>query len=330
MAKYAYTVFGTATTVKVMKFDTFPKPGETTPILNTDFDRLYYGGKAWNILYDMMMLGLPVYPVLAYSDARFQPEFRRAAERFGMPTDGIFRSPQGDYEFLTCYVLEDKNKDHITLGGYHSNTPGVDLSTLRRDHVPVRPEFLADSAMALLTCPKPGDLNTMFSAIVASGLPMVFSMSHDLTVFNRENLEPILKHAKIIFANQAETAYIEQMYGYRSITDLFSLGNTELIIQTMGGQGSIVYEKTGKGVREYRVPITKPATADVKAIGAGDAYVAGFLYGLSVGAGPEVCAQYGSTLSSFIIEDDGSVTNAPTLEQLLARNGERPDAAGKI
>ena len=133
MKKYEYTVFGTATTVKVMKFDEFPKPGQTTPILNTNFDRLYYGGKAWNIVYDLMMLGLPVYPVLAYSDARFEPEFQRAAERFQMPTDGIFRSPQGNYEFLTCYVLEDKHKDHITLGGYHSNAPSLDLAELKRE-----------------------------------------------------------------------------------------------------------------------------------------------------------------------------------------------------
>ena len=165
MKKYEYTVFGTATTVKVMKFDEFPKPGQTTPILNTNFDRLYYGGKAWNIVYDLMMLGLPVYPVLAYSDARFEPEFQRAAERFQMPTDGIFRSPQGNYEFLTCYVLEDKHKDHITLGGYHSNAPSLDLAELKRDHVPVKRDFLSDSRMALLTCPKAGDLDTMFSAI---------------------------------------------------------------------------------------------------------------------------------------------------------------------
>lgn len=327
MAKYAFTVFGTATTVKVMKFDEFPKPGETTPIINTDYDRLYYGGKAWNIAYDMMMLGLQVYPVLAYSDARFEPEFARTAERFGMPTDGLFRSPRGDYEFLTCYVLENRNKDHITVGGYHSNTPGLDLATLKRDHVPVKPHFLADSQMALLTCPKPGDLDTMFAAIMASGLPMVFSMSHDLTVFNRDNLEPILKHAKIIFANEAEVSWIESLYGYRAITDLFDMGKTELIVKTLGSRGSIVYEKTSDGVLEHQIAITSPATADIKAIGAGDAYVAGFLYGLSQGASPVTCAQYGSTLSSFVIEDDGSVTNAPTLEQLLARNAARPDTA---
>lgn len=299
MKKYEYTVFGTATTVKVMKFDEFPKPGQTTPILNTNFDRLYYGGKAWNIVYDLMMLGLPVYPVLAYSDARFEPEFQRAAERFQMPTDGIFRSPQGNYEFLTCYVLEDKHKDHITLGGYHSNAPSLDLAELKRDHVPVKQDFLSDSRMALLTCPKAGDLDTMFSAIVDSGLPMVFSMSHDLSVFNKENLEPILKHAKVIFANAEEVSYMENLYGYCAITDLFRFGQTEMIIKTMGAQGSVVYVKEAGSVREYHVPITSPATQEIRAIGAGDAYVAGFLYGMSQGCDPVTCAQYGSTVSSL-------------------------------
>lgn len=328
MAKYEYTVFGTATTVKLMKFDTFPQAGQTTPILNTDFDRLYYGGKAWNIAYDLMMLGCPVFPVLAYSDSRFLPEFERVKARFHMPEEGIFRSPQGDYDYLTCYVLEDRDRNHITIGGYHSSGQALELRTLRRDHIPIRPEFLADSRMALLTCPKPGDLDPMFSAIVASGLPMAFSMSHDLTVFNKENLEPILKHADILFANEAETAYIEDLYGYSSITELFRLGRAKTVVKTMGGRGSLVYEKTAEGWQEHLVPITAAGgTTDIKAVGAGDAYVAGFLYGLSAGVPVEVCAQYGSTVASFIIEDDGSITNAPNLEQMLARNAVRPDAA---
>ena len=330
MPKYEYTVFGTATTVKVLKFDEFPKVGCTTPICNTDFDRLYFGGKAWNIIYDMMMLGVPVYPVLAYSDSRFVPEFQRAHERFGMPLDGICRSPQGNYEFLTCYVLEDKNKDHITIGGYHSNDSNLNLKELKRDHVPVRKEFLASSRMAMLACPKPGDLDTMFEAIVASGLPLAFSMSHDPSVFNRENLEPILKYAKIIFANAEEISYIEALYNYAAITDLFLLGKPEIIVKTMGKDGSLVYEKTADGFRTHRIPITPSGVEDVKAIGAGDAYVAGFLYGLSIGADVVTCAQYGSTASSFVIEDDGSVSGAPTLEQMLARNVLRPDAANKL
>ena len=330
MPNYEFTVFGTATTVKVMKFDEFPQVGCTTAILNTNFDKLYFGGKAWNIVYDLMMLGVPVFPVFAYSDSRFVPEFERANRTFGMSLDGIFRSPQGNYEFLTCYILEDKEKNHITIGGYHSNDPTLDLRELKRDHVPVRQEFLSGSRMAVLTCPKPGDLPFMFDAIVESGLPMVFCMSHDPTVFNRNNLEPILKHAEIIFANEEEISYIEGLYEYESITDLFRLGNAKIIVKTLGVNGSLVYEKTEDGCKTHRVPITHSGAADVKAIGAGDAYVAGFLYGLCAGADIVTCAQYGSTVSSFVIEDEGSVSNAPNLEQMLARNALRPDAAKKV
>lgn len=325
MPKYAYTVFGTATTVKLMKFKQFPKVGQTTAILNTDFDRLYYGGKAWNIAYDMMMLGLPVYPVLAYSDTRFAAEFQRISEKFDAPLDGIFRSPQGDYEFLTCYILEDENKNHITIGGYHSQNGNLELRELKRDHIPIRPEFLEDSRMAVLTCPKPGDLDSMFSAIVEAKIPMAFSMSHDPTVFNKNNLEPVIKYANIIFANEAEIDYIEKLYGYSSITDLFTIGNAEIIVKTLGGRGSLVYEKKADGIYEHHISITKPEVEQVKAVGAGDAYVAGFLYGLCAGVDVATCARYGSTVSSFIIEDDGSVTNAPDLEKMLERYNRRPD-----
>lgn len=119
---------------------------------------------------------------------------------------------------------------------------------------------------------------------------------------------------------------MENLYGYCAITDLFRFGQTEIIIKTMGAQGSVVYVKEAGSVREYHVPITSPATQEIQAIGAGDAYVAGFLYGMSQGCDPVTCAQYGSTVSSFIIEDDGSTTNAPTLQQMLARNAARPDA----
>lgn len=165
----------------------------------------------------------------------------------------------------------------------------------------------------------------MYEAIKSSGLPMVFSMSLDKSVFNKENLEPILKDSTILFLNAVEAEWIEGMYGYTAITDLFNIGKTELIIKTLGARGSIVYEKKCGRVVETAVPITNPETEHINAIGAGDAYVAGFLYGLSQGQDPVTAAQYGSTESSFIIEDNGSTTCAPTAEELLERNSRRSD-----
>lgn len=326
MKKYEFTVFGTATTVKVFRFKEFPKPGVTTPIHNTNFDKLYYGGKAWNIAYDLIKLGIPVYPVLAYSDDRFHDEIERVNQEYGTPVDAVFKSPKGDYDYLTCYMLEDEKKNHITIGGYHSSEGEVDLKTLAAEHIPVRAEFLESSKMAVLTCPKPGDLIPMYEAIKQSGLPMALSMSRDATVFHKDNLEPILKDSTILFANNVEVKWINDMYGYTDITDLFRLGKTEIIVETLGVKGCIVYQKVNGEVIETTVPITDNAAGNVNAIGAGDAFVAGFLYGLSKGKDAVTAARYGSTEASFVIEDYGSVTRAPSEKELMERNAKRPDA----
>lgn len=326
MKKYEFTVFGTATTVKVFKFKEFPRPGMTTPILNDNFDKLYYGGKAWNIAYNLVKLGVPVYPVLAYSDDRFYEEIERVNKEFGTPVDAVVKSPKGEYDYLTCYMLEDERKNHITIGGYYSSEGSVDLGKLTADHIPMKPEFLDKSKMAVLTCPKAGDLQPMYEAIKASGLPMVLCMSLDAAVFNKENLEPILKDATIIFANEVEIKWIEDLYGYTDITEMFQIGKAEIIVKTMGERGSIIFEKKGGRAVETTVPITKAKVEDINAIGAGDAYVSGFLYGLSQGRDPVTAAQYGSTEASFIIEDYGSATRSPSEEELLERNSEREDA----
>ena len=326
MKKYEFTVFGTATTVKVFKFKEFPKPGMTTPVLNANFDKLYYGGKAWNIAYNLIKLGVPVYPVLAYSDDRFYDEIKRVNKEFGTPVDAVVKSPKGEYDYLACYMLEDEEKKHITVGGYYFSEGYVDLKKLTADHIPMKTEYLEHSRMAVLTCPKAGDLQPMYEAIKVSGLPMALCMSLDASVFNKDNLEPILMDATIIFANEAEIKWIEDLYGYTDITEMFQIGKAEIIVKTMGERGSIVYEKKGDQAAGTMVPITRAKTEDINAIGAGDAYVSGFLYGLSKGMDPVTAAQYGSTEASFIIEDYGSATCSPSEEELLQRNSERADA----
>ena len=116
MKKYEFTVFGTATTVKVFKFKEFPQPGVTTPISNTNFDKLYYGGKAWNIAYNMIKLGVPVYPVLAYSDDRMQDEIHRVNAEYGTKyLDSRypeFMHNASDYKQLLNHICQAKETHH--------------------------------------------------------------------------------------------------------------------------------------------------------------------------------------------------------------------------
>ena len=161
--------------------------------------------------------------------------------------------------------------------------------------------------------------NTLFLRKVKQhNLPLAFGMRADFDAFPSELLNEILHEAKIIFTNECERKIIENLYALDSITQLFESGKAELIVTTLGAQGSIVYEKVASGIKEHRVPAVEGKKV-VDATGAGDAYIAGFLHGYSKGKPPVVCAQYGGAVSSFVIEQVGCLTNVPTAEQMLAR-----------
>ena len=57
----------------------------------------------------------------------------------------------------------------------------------------------------------------------------------------------------------------------------------------------------------------------IYSVGAGDGFVSGFMYGLAKGHSIKDCSLLGSTLSSFVLEDEGSITNLPTEARLLER-----------
>ena len=90
-------------------------------------------------------------------------------------------------------------------------------------------------------------------------------------------------------------------------------------METLGAQGSRVYAKEGDGIAVTQVGAIRPECSEIETVGAGDGYVCGFLYGLLHGCSARDCALLGGTLSSFVLEKEGSVTNLPTQKQLLAR-----------
>ncbi len=152
-------------------------------------------------------------------------------------------------------------------------------------------------------------------------------MRRDPYAFPPQRLREILLASTIVFANESETDYITSEFSLKHITDLFALGKTEIFVQTLGKRGSLVHRKLpDRSCESLTIRVTETPVGNVDAVGAGDAYVAGFLFGLRQCAPLPVCAQYGSTLSSFVIEKEGSTTNLPTLDELIERNNNRPDA----
>ena len=125
-----------------------------------------------------------------------------------------------------------------------------------------------------------------------------FEPGQDLKKYCKEEIEYMIENADIIFCNEIEYKYLKK----------FEIrGN---IIVTLGNKGSIIY-KSGK-----RIPAIPSKQID--ATGAGDAYKAGFWFGLLNGYDLEVCCKLGSISASFVIEKMGA-QNFPNLEKLKNR-----------
>ena len=116
----------------------------------------------------------------------------------------------------------------------------------------------------------------------------------------REFLDLLLNDVDVLFGNEEE---IVALFGARSLdAALDAAEETGLLVAvTLGARGSVVVTERG--------PIPVPAVGVgtvVDTTGAGDLFAAGFLYGLSHGAGPEQCAELGALCASEVISHLGA------------------------
>ena len=66
------------------------------------------------------------------------------------------------------------------------------------------------------------------------------------------------------------------------------------VIVTLGERGVIIAEKGGEGIQFKKYESIKIESKTVKSVvGAGDSFLAGYVYGLSKGEKEEICVKYG-------------------------------------
>ncbi|AYK15861.1 MAG: carbohydrate kinase family protein [Methanosarcina flavescens] len=137
-----------------------------------------------------------------------------------------------------------------------------------------------------------------------------FDPGQDLVTYSKENLELILAHTDILFANRHEIKRVSEITG-KSFSELKSTIN--IIVVTYDAEGSRIYT----GEEELVIPVIPVRAVDPT--GAGDAYRAGFLLALTRGYSLSTCGKIGSTVASFAVQTRGCQTGLPTWEEMETR-----------
>lgn len=307
MAKhYDFLTSGYVSMDHMVKIKSPARIGFTSLIANKTNMDIYYGGCSVNIAYALCRLGLTAMPIIRVGDDYEQNGFQDFLKRGGVPTEAVTRVP-GERTSV-CYLLQDNKGQHITLF-YPGAMDGVYAK-------PLDDRLFEDAGMGVLTVGARCDNEEFFEKCRRHGVPLVFGMKGDMDAFPPDFLHELLHYCKIIFTNECERESIEKIFG-KDILTLFDEGNAEIIVTTLGRQGSRCYTKTPGGVEVVETPICDAKVED--ATGSGDAFMAGFLYGVHQGLPTAQCARMGTVLSSFIIEKEGCCTNAPDPDAFRAR-----------
>ncbi|MEG1716644.1 MAG: carbohydrate kinase family protein [Lachnospiraceae bacterium] len=295
----------------IIRIATPAQIGFTSLVTNKNNTKVFPGGCSVNIAYALCKLGFCALPVLRVGNDYETNGLKSFLEKGKVPTQGIQKIEKEATS--TCYLLQDNNNDHITVF-YPGAMNGIYATKLEDS-------LFEDTRLGVITVAAKEDNEEFFRQCKKHQVPIAFGMKADFDAFPKKFLKELLLYSKIIFTNEVERKMLEELYEMRDITELFEQGNAEMIITTLGKEGSMCYEKTVNGIIGNHISGCSVEQV-VDATGSGDAYIAGFLYGYLSGKEGNECGKLGSALSYFVLQQEGCCTNIPSEETLLKKYNE--------
>jgi ribokinase len=140
-------------------------------------------------------------------------------------------------------------------------------------------------------------------------------------------LSPILNRAHLLFVNQREIRHLtgeDVITGAKSClkqgchTVVVTLGKGMRL--ELGGRAVTAVGYIKDAENEYAIePSSQDIVSEVDATGAGDAFAAGFLYGLLKGKGLNECGRLGDIVARFSLTKLGAREGLPTFTELAQR-----------
>ena len=309
MKKYDVIASGYCSLDRIIRVEPLARIGKTSIVQNDDNGTLRYGGCGLNVATALTRLGKRVLPIIRVGDDYESTGFKYHLEHQGIATEATVKI--GGVSTSCCYLVENPSSEHMTLF-----YPGAMSEPYFR---PYQQSWFEASKLALMTVASKIDNEEFLKRAIEANLPLILGMKMDQNAFPKEFLKSVIASCTGVFANETEAEYIKEAMQITDLLQLFQmLPKLQFMVVTKGKDGSQSFYRDKKLIIDHSSPIV-PAKKFVDAVGSGDAYISGFLYGwLEKRPVPE-CMHYGATLASYVIEGMGATTTAPTLMLLQDR-----------
>lgn len=255
------------------------------------------GGCAPNIAYTLALLGER--PMVMGTAGQDFGEYRQWLESVGVDTSLI---KQIDDTFTASFFCNtDRHNSQIASFYTGAMAHARELSfrdTPRPDLVIISPN---DPAAMVRHAQECGEL----------GIRCIYDPGQQCARSSADELRAGILNADVLIVNDYEMELLRQKVG---MGEQEVLRRSEALIVTRGAQGSTIYLKD----RRIDVPAV-PERRILDPTGVGDAYRAGLLKGMAVGADWETAGRLGSVAATYALECVGGQSHRFTWDEFKAR-----------
>lgn len=257
-----------------------------------------FGGTAGNIAYNLALLEEK--PVILATGGRDFGLYQEWLKELELPLNGIRLIEE---EFTAgAYITTDLADNQIT--GFN---PGAMKFESEFPFEGVSPK----ESLAIIA---PGNLPDMLNysrRYKEMGLPYIFDPAQSIPAWGPAELREMATGAWALIVND----YEQELFCQKTGLDEGELKNlVQALIITKGEEGSVLIGPEGREV----VPAAKPRQVK-DPTGAGDAYRAGLLKGLTLGLAWPAAALLGATVASFAVEQAGTQEHRLSLNEFWQR-----------
>lgn len=298
--------------IGLMVCDILIKPVDKT-VFDVDSTRLETlkiaaGGDSLNAAINMSKLGLNVGLIGKVGNDIFSEYIINEAARFGVNTDGIIRTDNCTTS-ISIALLDKSGERHFAYYGEANDSlciEDIDIELLRESKI-----VHVGSAMALNKLDGP-DIEELFKKAKMSGATTSMDVTWDSTGRWLEKIEKALHYTDVFLPSYNEAKMISNKESTEEMEQFFKKYGLKIFAVKLGSEGCFVtdfnkrcYIKTFNNVRVFDTT------------GAGDAFVSGFLTGLTKGYDIYGCGLLGNAVASNCVMEIGATAGVKSLEETM-------------
>jgi adenosine kinase len=259
----------------------------------------HWGGVAANIAYTMAIMGLK--PRLMGTAGRDFPDYRKWLNNAGVDTSTV---RQIDDVFTASFFV-NTDLDNNQIASFYAGAMSHAKDYRLADALDSQPDLVVISPN------DPKAMSNLAEECRASKIRFIYDPSQQVARLNGDELLRDLQGAYAMFANAYEAKIISQKTG-KSLDELREM--VDILVVTQGKNGSHIYFKDDL----IETPVF-PTEIIEDPTGVGDAFRAGFLYGLANDWSLELCGQVGALCATYTLEQVGTQSHHFTPQEFVSR-----------